>query len=326
MHDEENNKTKKKRFKLFDSQREGKGVSKEEANLPPYLKKFFILYKRDFTRLLSVNIFMVLGNFPALFLILALSGLVSNDFVHPTNDAYGVFAGMLEIEGYSAPMLALNGILGSIGTGSAYTPITYLFFGLGALMFFTFGCVNVGTTYILRNMVKGEPVFMWSDFWYAIRRNFKQGFFFGIIDLLLIVLIPYNVMILSQGGGFFNGILFWLNIVFGLLYLAMRAYIYLQMITFELSIYKILKNALIFSIIGFKRNFLAFLGKVLLLFITVVLAYSGVMLALAIVLPLLILFANGAYMSTYAAYFKIKEIMIDPYQKEQAEKAEAPTA
>ena len=325
MHEEENKKIKKKRFKLFDSQREGKGVTKEEALLPPGMKKFFILYKRDFTRLLSVNIFMVLGNFPALFLILALSGLVSNDFVRPTNDAYAVFGGLVEIEGYSSSLLALEGVLGSVGTGTAYTPLTYLFFGLGALTLFTFGCVNIGTTYILRNMIKGEPVFMWSDFWYAIRRNLKQGFFFGILDLLILVLIPYNVMILSQGAGFFNGILFWLNIVFGLIYLAMRAYIYIQMVTFELSVYKILKNALIFSIVGFKRNFLAFLGKLLLIFITIALAYSGVMLALAIVLPLLVLFANGAYMSTYAAYFKIKELMIDPYQREQAEKANAPT-
>lgn len=325
MHEEENEIKKKKRFKLFDSQREGKGVSKEEANLPPGMKKFFILYKRDFTRLLSVNIFMVLGNFPVLFLIIALSGLVSNDFVRPVNDAYGVFAGLATMEGFSAPLLALNGILGSAGVGSAYTPLTYLFFALGALTLFTFGCVNVGTTYILRNMVKGEPVFMWSDFWYAIRRNFKQGFFFGILDLLLLILIPYNVMLLSQGGGFFNGILFWLNIIFGLVYLAMRAYIYIQMVTFELSVYKILKNALIFSIVAVKRNFLAFVGKLLLVFITIALAYSGVMLALAIVLPLLLLFANGAYMSTYAAYFKIKELMIDPYIKEQKEKAEAPT-
>ena len=325
MHDEEFNEKKKKRFKLFDTQREGKGVSKEEASLPPGLKKFFILYKRDFTRLLSVNIFMVLGNFPAFFLIVALSGLLSNDFVRPLNDAYAVFAGIVNIEGLSAPMLALNGVLGVMGAGSAYTPLAYLFFALGALVLFTFGCVNVGTAYILRNMVKGDPVFMWSDFWYAIRRNLKQGFFFGIIDLLVLVILPCNVMVLSQGEGFFNGILFWLNIVFGLVYLAMRAYIYIQMVTFDLSLYKILKNALIFSIVGFKRNLLAFLGKLLLAVITIMCAYSGALLSLAIVLPLLLLFANGAYMSTYAAYFKIEEIMILPYLKEQAEKEQAST-
>ena len=42
---------------------------------------------------------------------------------------------------------------------------------------------------------------------------------------------------------------------------------------------------------------------------------------LGIVLPLVLTLSNGAFMSTYAAYFKIKEIMIDPY----AEKPETPS-
>ncbi|MBO5653382.1 MAG: hypothetical protein J6S44_04120, partial [Clostridia bacterium] len=261
---------KKKRFKLFDSQREGKGVTKEEALLPPGFKKFFILYKRDFSRLLTVNIFMVLGNFPALFFIV--SQLVSTPFVYPSNNAFGVLDGLLGVEGYTAPLLALNGVLGEMATSNAYTPLAYLFMGLGALTFLTFGLVNVGTTYILRNMVKGEPVFFWSDFWYAIRRNLKQGFFFGIVDLLILILIPYNVWVLSLGSGFWNGILFWSNIVVGLLYLAMRAYSYIEIVTFDLSIYKILKNALIFAIVGFKRNACAMIGKVLLVFLTLAFA------------------------------------------------------
>ena len=159
-----------------------------------------------------------------------------------------MFAGFLNHTGYTAPMLAINGILGAHTMGSAFGPLAYVFLGLGSLVLFTFGCVNVGTAYILRNMVKGDPVFMWSDFFYAIKRNFKQAFFFGIFDLLLILIIPVNVYLLSQNGGFFNGVLFWLNIVIGFVYATMRFYIYLQMVTFDLSIRKILKNSLIFSI------------------------------------------------------------------------------
>ena len=164
----------------------------------------------------------------------------------------------------------------------------------------------------------GEPVFVWSDFWYAIRRNLKQGFFYGILDLLLITLIPINVLLLSQGGDFFIGLMFWLNLVIGILYLMMRCYIYLQMITFNLSIRKILKNSLIFAFLGFKRLILAFLGNLILILIVLGLAYSGAMLALAVALPLTVLFSNCAYMTTYAAYFKIKEVMIDPYSEKEA--------
>lgn len=322
MYEEQNTK-KKKRFKLFDSQREGKGVTKEQANLPPRLKKFFILYRRDFSRLLSVNIFIVLGNFPILFLIPVLSGLFSFDFAVPALNSFTAFNGIfLQQETMSAPMLALHGIFGAQSAGSEYQTIAYVFFGISALTLFTFGLVNVGTTYLVRNMVKSDPVFMWSDFWYAVRRNFKQAFFFGIFDLVVVCLIPFNILTLSANEGFWNGILFWFNIIVGIIYIVMRRYIYLQMVTFDLSIYKILKNSLIFAIIGFKRNVLAFLGIGILIFLNLMLAYSGILLSLALAVPLLLLFSNASYMTTYAAYFKIKEYMIDPYLKEHPEENE----
>ena len=316
MYNEE--KPKKKRFKLFDTQREGKGITKEEANLPPRFKKFFILYKRDFFRLLSVNLLTVLGNFPAIFLLLGLSGVFSLNFATHAAPAYTVFSGLLTQEGVSAPTLALNGIIGAPVMDSSATVTTYILLGLGVLTFFTFGIVNVGTTYLLRNMVKSDPVFIWSDFWYAVRRNFKQAFVYGIFDLLLIILIPYNIIFYSQRTGFVNGLFFWLCIVVGFLYVMMRCYIYIQMLTFDLSIRKILKNSLIFAFIGFKRLFVALLGCVLLIFLTLMLAYSGALLSLAVLIPLALLFSNCAYMTTYAAYYKIKEVMIDPYDAEHA--------
>lgn len=326
MHNEEE-KPKKKRFKLFDSQREGKGVTKEEANLAPGLKKFFILYKRDFFRLLSVNLLIVLGNFPIIFFLLGLSGVLNLNFTTHTTQAYTVFSGILSQETLSAPLLALNGILGAPAMGSSPTTLTYVFYGIGALAFFTFGLVNVGTTYLLRNMVKGDPVFVWSDFWYAIRRNFKQALLYGILDLLLLLLVPTNVMILSQGSGFFNGLLFWLNLVIAFLYIMMRCYVYIQMVTFDLPIRKLLKNSLIFAFVGFKRLFVALLGCLLLVFLTLMMAYSGALMAVAILVPFALLFSNAAYMTTYAAYFKIKEIMIDPYDAEHSkETADQPHA
>ena len=321
MHDELE--PKKKRFKLFDSQREGKGITKEQANLPPNLKKFFILYKRDFSRLLSVNIILVLGNFPIFFLLLPLSGIFSVDFATAVSGAYPLFAGVTANGAVSAPILALNGILGAQTAGSTYLPIAYVFFGLSLLTFLTFGLVNTGTAYVVRNMVKGDPVFVWADFWYAVKRNLKQGFLFGILDLLLLVLLPFNILHYSTGEGFFNGILFWLTIVAGIVYLVMRRYIYIQMVTFDLKITKILKNALILSILGFKRNILAFFGVIALCALTLLCATFPPTLSLSIAIPLVLLFSNASYMTTYAAYFKIKDLMIDPYYEQKKEENEA---
>jgi uncharacterized membrane protein YesL len=318
---QENEKPKKKRrFNIFDSQREGKGVSKEDAIITPDLKGFFKSFSRHFSKLLSVNILMVVGNFPILFAILGLSGIFKTQYFTPQSNFFANLHGiMLNEASYSPATMALFGIEGIQIENSATTPISNALLILSLLVFFTFGFVNVGTTYIIRNMVKGEPVFMLADFKYAIKRNKKQAFFFGILDLLVLVLIPFNIFtLLSSMTTVLSSIIFWLNVVFGILYIFMRFYIYMQMITFELSIYKILKNSLIFALIGFKRNIMALLGIICLIFIEYMLIFGlgGMLLPLGLALPLVALFACGSYMAAFASYYKIKEIMIDPYVSE----------
>ena len=99
----------------------------------------------------------------------------------------------------------------------------------------------------------------------------------------------------------------------------MRYYIYIQMVTFKLSIVKILKNSMIFALIGMKRNILALLGIAVILVLEVMFLLVTALQPVAVAAPLAILFSTFAYMKVYAAYFKIKEIMIDPYKAEHPE-------
>ena len=189
-----NNETKKKRFRLFDSQREGKGVSKNEKKLEPGLKRFFISYKNHFGKLVSVNIFFILGNFPFIFLIAALAGVTQNRIFFPLSDVFqnlvGIFSNSGGMDPYSMAMYAIEGL-----QSASYSPttLTYVFYALGALTLFTFGIVNAGTAYIIRNMVSGEPVFVWTDFWYAVKRNWKQALPFGIIDIAINAILLLNI-------------------------------------------------------------------------------------------------------------------------------------
>ena len=205
------------------------------------------------------------------------------------------------------------------------TTLTYIFYGLAAITLFTFGIVNVGSAYILRNIAKGEPVFLWSDFWYAVKRNWKQALPFGIIDIGINALIIWNIynLFINSSGGYFTNTLFWCNVVLFVLYSVMRYYIYVQMVTFKLTVFKILKNSLIFSLLGFKRNLMATLGILagLLIELICVIGVGGILLPFGIALPFIILFSSFAYMKVYASYFKIKEIMIDPYLAEHPEEA-----
>ena len=197
---------------------------------------------------------------------------------------------------------------------------------MASITLFTFGCVNVGTAYILRNIAKGDPVFIWSDFWYAVKRNFKQALPFGMIDVVISFVLIFNIYsMFSTTGNFFSNTMFWCNVVLLVLYFVMRYYIYVQMVTFNLTIFKILKNSLIFSLLGFKRNLAATFGILLLLAVELacIFGVGGILLPFGIALPFLILFSTMAYMKVYASYFKIKEIMIDPYLKDHPEEAEA---
>lgn len=317
---------KKKRFKLFDLQKEGKGISKNQAVLEPGLKRFFISYKNNFGKLITVNIIMVLCNFPIFFLIAALAGVSKSDVFYPLSDFFQNINGIMEADGYVTPYkMTLFAIEGLQKQDLAPTVITYIMYGVGALTIFTFGPVNAGTAYVLRNLVSGEPTFVWSDFKYALKRNIKQALPFGIIDIGITALLCWNIysMIFSQGD-FFTSLFFWCNVVIFLFYFFMRYYIYVQMVTFKLTVFKIFKNSLIFSLLGIKRNVMALFGILLgvVLEIFFLFGTGAILLPFAIAAPFTLLFSTFAYMKVYASYFKIKQIMIDPYMEQHPELAE----
>ncbi|MBE6635091.1 MAG: DUF624 domain-containing protein [Ruminococcaceae bacterium] len=317
---------KNKRLRLFDLQKDGKGISKNQADLGPGLKKFFISYKNNFNKLISVNIFMVLGNFPIIFLICNLSGYFKTGYFIPFSDLFqniaGIFASDGELTPYKMTLYALEGLQRN---ALAPTAINYVFYALGALTLFTFGPVNTGCAYIIRNMVNGEPVFPWSDFWYAVKRNIKQSLPLGMIDLGITVLLGWNLYtMISSTADFFASMLFWSNVVLFILYFFMRYYLYVQAVTFKLTIFKIIKNSLIFALLGFKRNIAAFFGIILVLIIELALMFAtgGILVPLAVAAPLAMLFSSLAFIKVYAAYPKIKEHMIDPYLEEHPEEKE----
>lgn len=311
----------KKRFKLIDLERDGKGVSKRDSASDGSLRRFFITYKDNAGKLLYLNIFMVLGNFPLFFLVAVLSGYTKYSSYLPSSDLFQNLSNYFmnkEPTPYSMTLYALEGLPNEALINSV---LTYVFIGISCLALFTFGIVNVGTAYVLRNIAKGEPIFIWSDFWYAVKRNIKQALPFGAIDLLINALLIYNVYLTLMSGDFLVSLMFWLNVVLLVLYFFMRCYIYVQMVTFKLSVFKIVKNSLSFALLGLKRNVLALLGFVLALAIelSTLFAFGGIFVSVAVIFPLTIMFSSLAYMKVFASYFKIKELMIDPYYAEHPE-------
>jgi uncharacterized membrane protein YesL len=306
-------------YNLLNPNKEGKGV-KKGPKLELNVKNLFVIYGRNFNKLISVNAFIVFGNFPFIFFLLAFSGYLNRDGYAPASQLFGVFNGALTFNAQFSPVTsALYSVHGLQTTISVATLATNISYALSGLIILTFGITAVGTTYNLRNMLRNEPVFMWSDFWFAIKKNFRQGFVMGIIDVLIIALLAYDIAFFYFNiGTFINNVMFYFGLFMVVLYFMMRFYIYLMLITFKLSIFKIIKNALIFAFLGIKRNVLAIVGIAVLVFINYSLLLMFV--PLGAIFPFLILFGNGAFMAAYAAYGKIDDIMIKPYKQEEPKK------
>ena len=299
-------------YRIFNPEGNGK-EAKPLPDGPEGLKKCFIIYKRNITNLLYINLIKIIGNFPVLFAIYALSGAANNVTTTASSGMFAQLHGVM-LNKVSPVSMALFGVHGGQSSYQIISSATYVLLGLSALVLLTFGVINTGTSYLLRGIVRRDPIFFWSDFKGAIKRNFKQAFIIGIIDVLFIVLLIYDLYFF-----YFNGsMMFYVMLIVLAFYMMVRFYIYPLMITFDLSVWKIFKNAFIFSLLGFKRNILAFLA--FLIFVGVEYFLLGIFYPLGIVFPLVVMFSSIAYFGMYAAWPKIKEIMIDPYVEERDSK------
>jgi uncharacterized membrane protein YesL len=133
--------------------------------------------------------------------------------------------------------------------------------------------------------------------------------------LILVVLVVDFFYFYALADIFWFGVCYILFIVLIVTYSIMRFYIYHMMITFDLSIKKILKNALIFVPLGFKRNLIGFLGIITVSGINAALILPSLKVgfALPLILPLFYLPALAGFIAAYAAWPNIQRHMIDAF-------------
>ena len=320
--------TKKKRLTLNPIEnmfnKDGKGVEKDEIKVldKPGLGNFFKLLQRKLNHIFSVNILLIFGNFPIFFGLLAFAYTMGEGMA-PASQIYPLIRGASYFNNSPVVMSALA-IFGKQDTVAMPTTASLVLFALTLLVLITFGLVNVGTTYIIRNLIRGEQVYVMSDFWYAIKRNWKQGIIYGIIDILLVAVLAYDIIYYRTNMGV--SALFMTMYVAGycmmILYGFVRMYAYPMIVTFDMKLWKIIKNSIFFAVLGLKRNVMVLLGAVIAVGLDYILL--RVFLPIGAVIPFIILFGLLQYMSVYAAFPKIKQVMIDPYYKEvEAKEADA---
>ena len=303
---------KKKKFKLFDMNRDGKGVEKVEEG-PKNFVNFFKLCFRKFSRLLSVNLILI-------FLVLPIIICIAIYIMGPTTASSGsplfptLYGASFMSDSPTADIqMALNSIQLAVPVHNSY--VYYVIAAIAVVYVFTFGWQNVAGTYLARSLVRGDPVFVISDFFYAIKKNWRQGLIVGLLDCLCIAVLAVDFMYFYyQTGSFRLDLMYAVTVALIFIYYTMRFYIYMQMITFDISIWKMIKNSLIFTALGIKRNLLAILGIVVLAAVNVILALLlfPLKIILPLILPLFYFIGTVFFIKAYAAYPVIEKYMIDP--------------
>lgn len=293
-------------YSLFNPQGNGKGVQKLPEG-PDNISKGFKILGRNITNMFYLNLLFVFGNFPIFFALYNFSGNVGIKTTAAASSLYGPLYGIMQVGERSPVTEALFGVHGVQAFTTVSNTWTYVLYGLALLTFFTFGFTNTGVAYIMRSIVRGQPISIISDFFGAIKKNIKQALIIGILDLGIILLFCYNLTFFNLNGG---STLFLSNLIILCFFVMMRYYIYLIMITFDLSIWKIIKNSMFFIMLGFKRNIMAFLGGLLMILIEwIILAFIP---PIGIIFPFVLFFSVPTFFGVYAAYPMIKKIMIDP--------------
>ncbi len=304
----------KKKFNLFDWYFKGAGKDNDKLDVnvleKPTIANFFKVLWKKMGKLLSANLLFIFGNFPILFFIIGLSGMLSESASAPLYHSWGPIYGALKFDNNASSSI-LSSIFGTHTVTTIINTPTIVFFALGALILFTLGFTKVGTTYIYRNIMNGEAVFPLSDFFYVIKKNIKQALILGIIDGLFIAMFVYNIVYLSNAynASTMNSIMFFFTIAMCIVYSFIRPYAYIMVFTFDLKIRQIIKNAMYFVILGIKRNIVAMLGVLVIILLNY--ALFMIFMPIGIILPFIITIAICDFIGVYAAYPVILQYMVD---------------
>ncbi|NLX77742.1 MAG: DUF624 domain-containing protein [Clostridiaceae bacterium] len=273
-------------FGLFDYTREGPGVPKDA---PPKsrFRIFFEVLGRKFWNIVKINLLFGLFNIPALVFL-------------------GLFAGYLQGL-YSQHLDALPENSGDI----LLFIIIPLMSILVCLPIITVGPAQAGMTYVLRNYSREEHAFIWGDFKEHALKNLKQSIIVSIINTVFTVIVfvafyiyqqmSINIMLKTAATSFI--------VISFLIFMMMSMYIYPMMVTFDLTIRQLYKNAFLFAIMKFFPNLLI----VIVVFALLVLSFYNPI--IGYIMFILITMGLTSYITNFYVYSKIEKYMIRPVEE-----------
>ena len=187
---------------------------------------------------------------------------------------------------------------------------------------------TAGLTFVTRNFAREEHAFVWSDFWDAVKGNWKYFLLNGAIVYLVYLVLSFSMIyyLNSTSQGWLYYIPFWLCIVLAVLFLFAQYYLPVMFITFDLKFSQAYRNAFIFAVAGLGRNLLitVILGALLFLVFSIPLAPLTVLIFLIVAVCLL--FSLVSYFINFTVYPIVDRYLIKPYQQKLEEQRTGITA
>lgn len=210
-------------FGFFNYEKEGKGVRKDEPRKKG-IARFGELFFRKFWKYMQISMMYFITCIPAILFYYYLAMLLFGELITRSPETSVV--------------------------ATLYVNLLLIFFGASPF--------KSGFTYILRNFVREDHAWVFSDFFAHTKNNFKQAIAVFFIDLAVLTLFTVNLrfyMIMS-GRGLMYAVACGINLLIMLVYTFMQPYLWSMMVTFRLTLKQMYKNAFIFSVLGLKRNFI----------------------------------------------------------------------
>lgn len=194
--------------------------------------------------------------------------------------------------------------------------INYIFLGLPVIVLF--GPATAAASQVVRKYTLEKPVFMLDEYKTAFKKNFKQALPVGIFDVIFLSSFIYCIMfylqLIDNDPSVKTYAMMLISIAIASYFLMAHFYIYLEIVSLTLPLGKIIKNALLLTVMGIKVNIISFVVWVT-FFLGIVLLFPYSIFVLP-VLP----FGWMFFLCAFNSYPVIQKYIINPFYESQGMK------
>ena len=197
--------------------------------------------------------------------------------------------------------------------------VNSIWYWLLTLLVLPAGLAAAGMTNITRNMAVDTHSFGTTDFFDTIKKNWKQALPAGIINMLVLGFLAFDIYFFTL---YFQNELKIIGlavcITLTLIFMVMRYYIWVILITFKLPLKQIYQNSFKLTMVGFKNNIIVLIGLAAMYALCYGLGViaTGITQFLFCIIVIFVLPGFRFLLIQFNVFGNIKKYMIEPYYKE----------